>query len=39
MKIAYVIGRFQPFHLGHKEMVLKALEIANNVVVVIRRIG
>lgn len=39
MKIAYVIGRFQPFHLGHKAMVKKALDIANNVVVVIGDTG
>lgn len=39
MKIAYVIGRFQPFHNGHKTMLDKALEIADRVIVVIGDTG
>ena len=38
-KIAYVIGRFQPFHNGHKAMIDKALEIADEVVVIIGDTG
>lgn len=32
---AVIIGRFQPFHNGHKELIRKGLELAHNVVVVI----
>lgn len=32
-KRALVIGRFQPFHNGHRYLLLKALEIAENVVI------
>ena len=39
MSTAIVIGRFQPFHLGHKAMVEKALEVASNVIVVIGSTG
>lgn len=34
MKVAYVFGRFQPFHLGHKAMLDKALQVADEVVVI-----
>jgi bifunctional NMN adenylyltransferase/nudix hydrolase len=39
MKVAYVIGRFQPFHNGHKALIDKALEIADRVVVVLGDTG
>lgn len=32
-KLACVVGRFQPFHKGHKKIIDKALEIADRVVV------
>jgi bifunctional NMN adenylyltransferase/nudix hydrolase len=32
-KVAFVIGRFQPFHLGHKAMVDHALSVADRVIV------
>lgn len=38
-KIAYVIGRFQPFHRGHEALVAKALEIADLAVVIIGDTG
>ena len=33
--LAVVIGRFQPFHYGHKKMIDQALEIADQVLVLI----
>ena len=33
------IGRFQPYHLGHKLVVDRALELANNVLVVVGSAG
>lgn len=39
MRIAYVIGRFQPFHIGHQALIDKALEIADRVVVVLGDTG
>lgn len=33
--LAVVIGRFQPFHFGHKKMIDQALEIADNVLILI----
>lgn len=39
MKIAYVIGRFQPFHLGHKAMIETALRIADQVMIVLGDTG
>lgn len=39
MSTAIVIGRFQPFHLGHMAMVNKALEVADRVIVVIGSTG
>jgi bifunctional NMN adenylyltransferase/nudix hydrolase len=39
MKVAYVIGRFQPFHNGHKALIDKALEIADRVVIVLGDTG
>lgn len=33
--VAVFIGRFQPFHNGHKAVIEKALEIARNVIVLI----
>lgn len=34
-KLAVVIGRFQPLHLGHVEMIRKAQELAEDVLVII----
>lgn len=34
-KYAVVIGRFQPFHVGHLALVEKALEVADKVVIVV----
>ncbi|MES2966081.1 MAG: adenylyltransferase/cytidyltransferase family protein, partial [Bdellovibrionota bacterium] len=34
-KTAVVIGRFQPFHLGHQELIESALALAERVVVVV----
>lgn len=39
MKIAFVIGRFQPFHNGHKAMIDKALEVADQVCVILGDTG
>lgn len=39
MSIAYVIGRFQPFHDGHEKLILRALETAEKVVVIIGDTG
>lgn len=39
MKIAFVIGRFQPLHLGHELMIEQALSVADLVVVVIGDTG
>ena len=41
MKYDYMvfIGRFQPFHLGHKEVVDKALELGNKVIILIGGYG
>lgn len=39
MKVAHVIGRFQPFHNGHKEMLDHALLIADRVIVVLGDTG
>lgn len=33
--LAVVIGRFQPFHLGHEHLIQKAYEYADNVLVII----
>ena len=33
------IGRFQPFHLGHKEVVMQALSLAKEVIVVVGSSG
>lgn len=38
-KYAIVIGRFQPLHKGHEHLISKALEIADNVVVLIGSAG
>jgi bifunctional NMN adenylyltransferase/nudix hydrolase len=38
-KIAYVIGRFQPFHIGHAHLVAKALEVGDLAVVIIGDTG
>lgn len=35
LKAAIFIGRFQPFHLGHKEILDYGLEIAEKVIVII----
>lgn len=32
-KVALVIGRFQPFHNGHKYLLLKALDYADKIVI------
>lgn len=34
-KTAIYIGRFQPFHLGHKKLFLKALKSSNQVCILI----
>lgn len=34
-KVGVVIGRFQPFHLGHKHLIEKALDIAENIYFVV----
>ena len=34
-KVAVLIGRFQPFHIGHQEVIREALTHANDVIVVI----
>lgn len=34
-KVAVLIGRFQPFHIGHQEVIREALTRANDVIVVI----
>jgi bifunctional NMN adenylyltransferase/nudix hydrolase len=39
MKTAVVIGRFQPFHLGHKHMIEQACAIAECVIIVIGDTG
>lgn len=39
MKIAHVIGRFQPFHIGHKAMVDHALAIADKVIILLGDTG
>lgn len=39
MKIAHIIGRFQPFHLGHHAMVEHALSIADKVLILIGDTG
>lgn len=36
---AVVIGRFQPFHIGHKHMIDEALKIAENVIVAVGDTG
>jgi bifunctional NMN adenylyltransferase/nudix hydrolase len=35
LDVAVVIGRFQPFHTGHAALLLKALEIAPRIVVIL----
>ncbi|MBP6913333.1 MAG: adenylyltransferase/cytidyltransferase family protein [Candidatus Levybacteria bacterium] len=32
-KKALIVGRFQPFHLGHKYLIEKALELADTVII------
>jgi nicotinamide-nucleotide adenylyltransferase len=32
-KIGIVVGRFQPFHLGHKYLIERALEICENIII------
>jgi nicotinamide-nucleotide adenylyltransferase len=32
-KLGLVIGRFQPFHLGHKYLIEKALEISDKIII------
>ncbi len=32
-KLALVIGRFQPFHLGHKYLIQKALDTADKIII------
>ena len=41
MKYDYLvfIGRFQPFHLGHKEVIDRALELSNKVIVLVGGYG
>lgn len=39
MKTAVVIGRFQPFHLGHKHMIEHACDVADRVIIVIGDTG
>jgi bifunctional NMN adenylyltransferase/nudix hydrolase len=39
MKIAYVIGRFQPFHNAHARMITKALSVADKVHIIIGDTG
>lgn len=39
MKTAVVIGRFQPFHLGHKHMIEQACDVADRVIIVIGDTG
>lgn len=34
-KLAVYIGRFQPFHLGHKAVVEQALELADNLLIIV----
>lgn len=34
-KIGLVIGRFQPFHLGHKYLLEKSLELCEQIIVVV----
>jgi len=34
-KKALIVGRFQPFHLGHKYLIERALEFADSVIIVI----
>ncbi|MEK7358233.1 MAG: adenylyltransferase/cytidyltransferase family protein, partial [Bdellovibrionota bacterium] len=38
-KTAVVIGRFQPFHAGHQELIESALTLAEKVVIVVGSAG
>lgn len=33
--LAVIIGRFQPFHIGHKSLITEAFKIANNVLILV----